>query len=462
MDDIIKILNKEVLTTEEEIRALSVELRNLKHVYDALIPNKKKTNIIKTDKLKDQETFYEFIELLSIYNKVLYNKLANTNNDIKKIEKKFLHYHESLEWNMALKKSDLFLQYKEINEKMRNILSLGFNYIVDLYESLEQEKEEKKEHKKRALYALKKIKHNESLNFSDINIITLLIEKEEDLDKEKLFNELNNYIESKKNSKIKPKVEESTEEEKKNYVDDKKMVITEEKKDKKNPIIFNYLATIKSFGSNKSAIKEFLNAVSYNDDIEDIISEMLLEIDADKEQELYDVVSNYLIKMSNDEFEEDKTTKDEQINLLFYDFMNNPDKMISIIDKNIPKEDYKSLLKAMELLKKDGAVANRTTTVLLKKIYKLRVDKVRVTFKRLNHNTYIVLGIFRKKDQHGSEVIAKTKSRNDKLSRYEKSIIESADIPEIWNSYLEINEEIYTNVIEKIKLDKNNKYSKSC
>ena len=142
--------------------------------------------------------------------------------------------------------------------------------------------------------------------------------------------------------------------------------------------------------------------------------------------------------------------------------MNNPDKMISIIDKNIPKEDYKSLLKAMELLKKDGAVANRTTTVLLKKIYKLRVDKVRVTFKRLNHNTYIVLGIFRKKDQHGSEVIAKTKSRNDKLSRYEKSIIESADIPEIWNSYLEINEEIYTNVIEKIKLDKNNKYSKSC
>ena len=162
MDDIIKILNKEVLTTEEEIRALSVELRNLKHVYDALIPNKKKTNIIKTDKLKDQETFYEFIELLSIYNKVLYNKLANTNNDIKKIEKKFLHYHESLEWNMALKKSDLFLQYKEINEKMRNILSLGFNYIVDLYESLEQEKEEKKEHKKRALYALKKIKHNES------------------------------------------------------------------------------------------------------------------------------------------------------------------------------------------------------------------------------------------------------------------------------------------------------------
>ena len=460
MSNITEILNKEILNAEEEIKALSDELRVLKHVYDALVPNKKKKDVLKTDRLKDQETFYEFIELLSIYNKVLYNKLADTNSDFKKIEKKFLNFHESLELNTVLNKSELFLQYKEINERMRKILSLGFNYIADLYESLEQEKEEKKEHKKRFLYALRKINDNESLSFSDVNIITLLIEKQEVIKKETLLNELNTYIESKKSGKTKVKDENQAEEKKKNYIDDKKNITIKEQKDKKNPIILNYLATIRSFGNDKGAINEFLNAVSYNDNIEDIISEILLEIDSSKEQELYNVVSDYLIKISNDEFEEDKIIKDEQINLLFYDFMNNPDKMINIIDKKIPKDEYKDLLKALELIKKDGAASNRSTIVMLSKIYKLRVDKIRVTFKRLNHNTYIILGIFRKKDQRGAQVIVKTKSRNDILSRYEKSIIESFDIPDIWNSYLEVNEKIYKNIIEKIKLDKNNQHSK--
>lgn len=468
MDNIIKLLNKEIIKEEEIIKSLSVKQRDIKHIYASLIPNKNKRSVIKLQKLNDEETFYEFINILAYYNSVLCEKLAEVSKRANEYEENNLTYYKKNKnlnnvtlMNKINNISKAVQEEEEINRQMRDIMTLSLNFIVEFYEGIEKEKEEKKSLKKRAEYAFRNIRNNLTLTLADINTITLLIEKEEHLDKEALFNELNSYIESKKSIQTKKPAKESITSENKKYVDDNKQVITIEPQIKKNPIILNYLTTIRAFGDNKKAIEEFLNAISYNDDIDNIISEILLEIDCDKESNLYGVVSNYMVQMADDEFKDDKLLGDEQVNILFYDFINNPDKMINIIDKKIPNEDYKALLKAMELLKKDGAASNRTTTVLLKKIYKLRVDKVRVTFKRLNHNTYIILGIFRKRNQHGSEVIAKTKSRDDKLLMYEKSLIESANIPEIWNSYLEINEEIYKNVIEKIKMDKNNKHKKS-
>lgn len=461
MDNIIKLLDKEILKEEEKIKSLSIKLRDIKHVYDALIPNKNKRNIIKVEKLKDQDTFYEFIDILAYYNKVLYDKLAEIIKEINVCGNNGLsHFNDSRILNNVTlmdkmnKISQMAQKEEELNKKMHDVMIASFNYIVRFYESLEKEKEEKKTLKKKAEYALKNIKKNFPLTSQDINTITLLIEKEEDFDKEELFNSLNNYIDLKKSNIIKIKTETSLSQEKKNYVDDKDVIVMEEKSDKTNPIVSNYLTTIRTFNGNLKAINEFLNAISYNDAIEDIISQMLLEIDYNKERELYDVISNYMIQINVDEFKEDELLEEERVNVLFYDFFNNADKMIDIIDKNIPKEDYKALLKALEQIKKNGAVANRTTTVLLKKIYKLRVGKIRVTFKRLNHNTYIILGIFRKNNQHGSYIISKTKSRADKLSRYENSIIESINIPEIWDSYLKINEEIYDNIIEQLTKNK--------
>lgn len=450
MDNIIKLLEKEILKEDEKIKSLSIKLMDIKHVYDALIPNKNKRNIIKAEKLKDQGTFYEFIEILAYYNKVLYGKLAEIINEINACGNNDLSYCN----DSGKLISQIAHKKKELNKKMQNIMAVSFNYIARFYESLEKEKEEKKTLKKKAEYALKNIKKNFSLTSQDINTITLLIEKEEDFDKEELFNSLNNYIHLLRCNIIKAKTETPSRKEKKNYVDDKDVIITEEKEDKTNPVVSNYLTTIRAFNDNLNAINEFLNAISYNDDIEDIISEMLLQIDLNEEKKLHDTISNYLVQITYDEFKEDKLAEDEQVNVLFYDFLNNTSKIVNMIDKNIPKEDYKALLKALEQIKKDGAVANRTTTVLLKKIYKLRVGKIRVTFKRLNHNTYIILGVFRKNNQHGSYIISKTKSRADKLSRYEKSIIESINIPDIWNSYLKINEEIYEGIIEQLKTDK--------
>lgn len=461
MDNIIKLLEKEILKQDEKIKSLSIKLMDIKHVYDALIPNKNKRNIIKAEKLKDQDTFYEFIEILAYYNNVLYGKLAEIINEINACENNDLSYcndsgmlNDVTFMDRMEKISQIAHKKKELNKKMQNIMAVSFDYIARFYESLEKEKEEKKTLKNKAEYALKNIKKNFSLTSQDINTITLLIEKEEDFDKEELFNELNNYIHLKRCNIIKAKTETPSRKEQKNYVDDKDVIITEEKEDKTNPVVSNYLTTIRAFNDNLNAINEFLNAISYNDDIEDIISEMLLQIDLNEEKKLHDTISNYLIQITYDEFKEDKLAEDEQVNVLFYDFLNNTSKIVNMIDKNIPKEDYKALLKALEQIKKDGAVANRTTTVLLKKIYKLRVGKIRVTFKRLNHNTYIILGVFRKNNQHGSYIISKTKSRADKLSRYEKSIIESINIPDIWNSYLKINEEIYEGIIEQLKTDK--------
>ncbi len=468
MDNIIKLLEKEILKEDEKIKSLSIKQRDIKHVYDALIPNKNKRSVIKVQNLEDKETFYEFIEVLAYYNSMLYQKLAEVIKHFSKREKNHLSYDNSNYINLKNvtfadkinQRSKVVREEDEIDRQMHDIMMLSFNFILEFYEGIEKEKEEKKSLKKKAEYALKNIKKNFSLTAQDINTITLLIEKEEDFDKEELFNSLNNYIDLKRCNIIKTKTETPSRKEQKNYVDDKDVIITEEKEDKTNPVVSNYLTTIRAFNGNLNAINEFLNAISYNDDIENIINEMLLQMNPDKERPLYDIVSNYMVQLSCDEFKEDKIAEDEHVNVLFYDFFNDTSKMIDMIDKNIPKEDYKSLLKAMELIKKDGAIANRTTTVLLKKIYKLRVNKVRITFKRLNYNTYIILGIFRKKNQHGSEIIAKTKERNDKLSRYEKLIIESFDISYIWDRYLDLNNEIYDNIIEKIKIDKNNKYSK--
>ncbi len=457
MNNIIKLINNEITYQEEKIKSISIKLRDLKHVYDSLIPNKNKRDIIKTNKLVDKNTFDEFIEILAFYNNVLFNKLMQANKELDKYQKKDYNTNVFSYKVTLMDKSQLItnsLSLEKESKKMMEIFMLSLKYIVDFYESLENEKEQKKDMKKKAEYALKNIKSNLPLTSRDINTITLLIEKEDVLDKEELFNELNNYIESRKITERKKETNQPKKEEQKTYIDDKKQIIVQKKVKSKNPIIDNYLTTIRAFYDNKDAIIEFLNAISYDDDIENIINEMLLNIDPVKEKTLYDTISGYMLKMNQDEFNDDKISKEEHVNVLFYDFINNTDKMIDMIDKNIPKEEYKHLLKALELIKKDGAVSNRTMIFCLNKIYKLRVNKIRVTFKRLNHNTYIILGIFRKNNQQGSEIIAKTKLRNDRLSRYEKSIIESINIPEVWNNYLDINDEIYENIKNKIKIDK--------
>lgn len=467
MDNIINLLNIEISLEQEIVKSLSVELRNIKHIYDCLIPNKNKKDIISTEKLRQQDIFYEFMGILSSYNTTLYDelikigkKIINNRKDSLSQDSFFLPLNSITHDDKIKPLSQMVKQNVKIYLDVRTLLFFSANYMVEFYENLENEKETKKDLKKRAEYALRNIKNNLPLTTKDINTITLLIQQQENMDKEELFSELNGYIDSKKSAQIKTEENVTLKEKSKSYVDDEKQVITEKKQDKKNPIIRNYLITIRSFNYDTNAINEFLNAISYNDDIEDIISEMLLEINPDEEAKLYEVISNYLTQITCDEFKEDEIKEDEEVNVLFYDFTNNSNKMIDIIDKEIPKEDYKSILKALELIKKDGATSNRTRTVSLKKIYKLRVGKIRVTFKRLNHNTYIILGIFRKKNQSGSEIIAKTKARNDKFSMYEKSILSSFNVPEIGDKYLRINEEIYENIKNKLKLDKDNKHIK--
>ena len=105
----------------------------------------------------------------------------------------------------------------------------------------------------------------------------------------------------------------------------------------------------------------------------------------------------------------------------------------------------------MEQIKFDGAINNRKNIVRIRKVFKLRVNNIRVTFKRISKNVYIVLGIYRKKDNHGAQIIFSTERRNNHLLRDEKQIAEVIKISELWDSYLEKNDEIEEKIFNLLK-----------
>ena len=50
-----------------------------------------------------------------------------------------------------------------------------------------------------------------------------------------------------------------------------------------------------------------------------------------------------------------------------------------------------------------------------------------------------MLGVYRKKDNHGAEIIYSAERRNNHLLRYENQIIKSMKIDDLWDLYLEKN-----------------------
>ena len=144
--------------------------------------------------------------------------------------------------------------------------------------------------------------------------------------------------------------------------------------------------------------------------------------------------------------------------MLYYGFNENKNRILDEIS-NIPEEYYSDIKKAIELIKLDGAYSKRTNAKKseIKKVFKLRIDDIRVTFKRISKNVYIILGVFVKKDYHGNRIISTTKKRNYNLLEQEVSILNLFSDDSMKDEALNINSKMEDDILSTLsrrKIDK--------
>lgn len=81
----------------------------------------------------------------------------------------------------------------------------------------------------------------------------------------------------------------------------------------------------------------------------------------------------------------------------------------------------------------------------------MRQNDIRVTVKKLNHNTYVILGIYCKKMNRDRLLVKDTLRRSNNLDIY----LNNDKINYLWDSYYKLNEELESNIIEKLNCKNN-------
>ena len=161
------------------------------------------------------------------------------------------------------------------------------------------------------------------------------------------------------------------------------------------------------------------------------------------------MLKNYLLTyLENLKNEPVKDVNGEQNVLLYYGFLEKKNKVYSdILKGNIPSEYYADVLKGLEMIKNNDPKTKVSSITTIKKVFKVRINDIRITYKKLSENVFIILGVFCKKDHKGYNVISKTKERNESLCYLESTILKAAEIPDLWDEYLKINNEFAENIV---------------
>lgn len=449
-ENLILFLKECINDRLEEIKSISVKINDIRPVYDILIPNKNKRDVIKAERIKDRDSFYKFIELIAKYNIILYNKIIALDNEIKESERKKLSSLQNTNLPIIISKTQMRqynvqelqkiqLEENRIRKSIEQLLSYSFTFIVNLYESLESNKEKQKEIMKNCGYVLKNINSKLVLNARDISVITNMINEssKQEEEKELLFNELNDYIiKTKKEKNIAiPDTKELLNDLPIVYKDDS---VNNSYEIKEEINYYNYLITIKSFDNNDD-IKTFLESIKFSCNINKIVQNVINMLGNSKRDiELKVYLQNYLSNFVSDE-EKNESIESNNI-ILYHGFLENKNRILSDITKSgIPKEYYGDVLAAINMIKQGDTKGKTARIDSIRKVLKLRYKDIRITYKKLSNNIYVVLGVFCKKDNKGYEVINKTRKRDKTLSTQEKNIINAISISDLWNEYIKEN-----------------------
>lgn len=476
MEMLENLINERREELEDKRKILSHKINNIKDValkistkdgYDAnklvCFLNSPKTlercvnevNVIKELSLED------LLGVIKSYNRwIVFNKEKEELNirlglpkdiDISFIEESILKSgrKELLIPLKKLKENDLKL--KNLGNDAKVMIDYVCYLIMNEYNILKEEKENTASKSKMLKYALSAIKEERMLLPKEkASLIELINEEVDDKNlRKELFDSLNNYIENYELKHKKAK-EENKKISKKSislpvtYVDSKC------KEKKTDDTYYNYLVAIKSF-NDFNDIKSFLDAICNNINISYVIERMLNYLGDSN----YDILlKNYLINYSLNVEKEEHPFKEDGLDsnfILYYDIFDGKNKVLEDIKKFVPNSYYKDVKKAIESLKYKDESVKIEHMRSLKKIYKIRINDIRITCKRLSKNIYIILGVFCKKDHKGYEVVNVTRKRNKDFSLREDILMKNKLSGAMWNGIINLNDEFDKEINERLK-----------
>lgn len=462
MNEVFKIIDEYKEKLENLISEVNKEIREYKDVYFTLKP---KGKAFKEDKA------YHLMKKPDLYKKTIEMAMKTDVDEIVKIikNKRTLDLYDK-ETENALKRfglskdtiySDKFInntngrvrdellkmrqREEELSKKNKELDLYICDVAINMFEDLEKKKEYYKSILKGLTYAKENIKKEELFNKMASDSLDYVLNDLEENKKIKLVSFIQKYNkcleEKSKNLIIKA---ESNKE-----IDEENKVITftdynasDDEKEKLTPVMVvakNYLDSIEKL--DKASINEFLNYISIKNNFISIISYM---ISFSNDDSLRKYLEKYLENIINSNMEE-KENAEEDNRILYYGFTASKKYILKDID-NISEAYYKDILKAIDKLKRCNWTGKKNL-VSLDKTFEIRQNDIRITVRKLNRNTYVILGIYCKKMNRDRLLVKDTLRRSDNLDIYLNN--------NILNECYSLNEELEDEIMIKLNCKNN-------
>ena len=466
MNEVFKIIDEYKEKLENLISEVNKEIRTYKDVYFTLKP---KGKAFKEDKayhlMKKPDLYKKTIEMAmktdvdeivkTIKNKRtldLYNKETETALKRYGLSKDTI-YSDKFINNTKGRVHDELLKMRqreeELSKKNKELDSYICDVAINMFEDLEKKKEYYKSILKGLSYAKENIKKEEPFNNMASNSLDYVLNDLEENKKIELVSFIQKYnkcLEEKRKNLI-IKTEPNKE------IDEENKVITftdynasDDEKEKLTPVMVvakNYLDSIEKL--DEASINEFLDYISIKNNFISIISYMIGFANDDR---LREYLEGYIENIINSNMEEKESTEEDN-KILYYGFTASKKYILKDID-NISEAYYKDILKAINRLKRCNWTGKKNL-VSLNKTFEMRQNDIRITVRKLNHNTYVILGIYCKKMNRDRNLVKDTKRRSNNLDIY----LNNDKINYLWDSYYKLNEELESNITEKLNCKNN-------
>lgn len=475
--EIIEIIKGEIDRLDKLIKEDSKLINNNRDLYSALKPKGKDFQTINVIKLSDnKELLNKLVNLVSSSNLVAVEDMIKKKIEFDNYDKEVNEKLISAGITKDLIYSDAFINYVNIKSKQNKRLLKVYNELlemrkreielfrqneeivmficntfINMYEDVVNEKEKLKYDKKSLLYTIESINKKEKLSIRSLSSLEELYNVL-DLEKQKkLVSFIQNYNKKiEKEVKIKKesiKVLDIKEEKdiKIQYIDNEPL---EHVIDPLSIQAKNMLDSLN--GLDKGMVFKMLENLSSNKNFITIINYMINFVEDYKLQSyLEEFIENYF--ESNIKYKEEET---EDNKVLYYGFSLNKNFILNDIE-NISEEYYKDISKAIKKVKRCDFNSNTKSITVLKKVFEVRVNAIRITCKRIDENTYVILGIYCKKKNRDRKLIVDTYNRLKLIDSVLDNIDDVKKIDGVWSKYIEINEffddEINLKLNSKIK-----------
>lgn len=463
MNEVFKIIDEYKEKLENLISEVNKEIRTYKDVYFTLKPKGKE---FKEDKA------YHLMKKPDLYKKTIEMAMKTDVDEIVKIikNKRTLDLYDK-ETENALKRfglskdtiySDKFInntngrvrdellkmrqREEELSKKNKELDLYICDVAINMFEDLEKKKEYYKSILKGLTYAKENIKREELFNkmaSDSLDYVLNDLEENKKIELVSFIQKYNKSVEEKRKNLALKKTEIND-----NTTKETKIITftdynaSDDEKEKLTPVMVvakNYLDSIEKL--DEASLNEFLNYISIKNNFISIISYM---ISFSNDDSLRKYLEKYLENIINSNVEE-KESAEEDNRILYYGFTSSKKYILKDID-NISEAYYKDILKAIDKLKRCNWTGKKNL-VSLDKTFEIRQNDIRITVRKLNHNTYVILGIYCKKMNRDRLLVKDTLRRSDNLDIYLNN--------NILNECYSLNEELEDEIMIKLNCKNN-------